>query len=248
MWQLASPKICYHWAGVAKPWIGLLCLLAVTDGLISGLWLAPPDYQQGDAYRILYIHAPAAVCSLGIYVLMALASMIYLVWKIKMADIVAKVSAPIGISFTLLTLISGAIWGRPTWGTYWIWDARLTSELILFFLYVGIIALRSAIPEYFLAARASGVLTLIGVINIPIIHYSVYWWNTLHQGATLLKFSRPSIVPSMLHPLLAMLAAFFFYYVWLMLIKIRSEILIQQYNTQWVKNLNNINFQKNILE
>jgi len=232
---LLSPKIFYHWCYLLQPWILLLCLIMFIYGLTDGLLFVPPDYQQGDAFRIIYIHVPAAFMSLFIYAIMAISATIYLIWKIKIAEIIAKVSAPIGVLFTGLTLVVGSIWGKPTWGTFWIWDARLTSELILLFIYFGIIAIRSAIPEPTLAAKASSVITLIGLVNIPIIHFSVDWWHTLHQGPTLFKLGRPAIAANMMWPLLAMMAAFFLYYVWVMMIKIRIELIKREKNTAWVK-------------
>lgn len=241
MWKIlskaTSPKTCFDWAGRILPWLAILTLLAFGYGLIGGLWLAPPDYQQGNAYRVMFIHVPAAVWSLGVYVIMSWAAVVYLIWKIKIADIVASLSAPIGAGFTLLALITGALWGKPTWGTYWIWDARLTSELILLFIYGGIIALRSTIPDSRLAAQAGAILTLVGLVNIPIIHYSVNWWQTLHQGATILKFGAPSISASMLHPLLSMLIAFFGYYCCILLIGLRYQLLAREQQTYWVKQL-----------
>jgi len=180
---------------------------------VDGLLFAPADYQQGDAFRIMYLHVPAAIWSLGVYMMMSISVLFFFIWKIKLADIIAKVSAPVGVIFTVICLVTGSIWGRPTWGTWWIWDARLTSELLLLFIYFGIMALRSAIPNPQLAARASGVFTLIGLVNIPIIHYSVNWWNTLHQGASL-SLTNATIAPSMLHPLIAMIVGFLFYYGW----------------------------------
>ncbi len=233
--QASSPKTCFHWAGVILPYISILATVTLIIGLIGGLFLAPPDYQQGNVYRIIFIHVPAAVWSLGVYVIMATAAFIFLVWKIKVADIIAKILAPLGASFTFLALITGSIWGKPTWGTWWIWDARLTSELILLFIYGGIIALRSAIPEPQLAAKTCGILSLVGLINIPIIHYSVNWWQTLHQGATILKFSSPSMAHSMLYPLLTMMLAFFLYFVVVLLIGLRFELLKREQGTQWVR-------------
>lgn len=235
--QAASPKICYRICRWIQPWAMTLCLMSFIYGLIDGLWLAPPDYQQGDSYRIIFLHVPAAMMSLLVYVVMSAAVIFHFIWKIKVADIVAKNSAKLGVLFTAITLITGSLWGKPTWGTFWIWDARLTSELILLFIYFGIIALRTAIPEPLLAARASGLMTLIGLVNIPIIHYSVYWWHTLHQGATLLQFSRPTIAPSMLHPLVIMIAAYLFYFIWMMAASVRRELLVKEKNTTWVKAL-----------
>lgn len=229
-----SSRTCYHWAKLMQPWFALCAFLTFAYGLFVGLSVAPADYQQGDAFRILYLHVPAAIWSLTAYIIMAIAVVIHFIWQIKVADIVAKASAPIGATFTLLTLVTGAIWGKPTWGTWWIWDARLTSELILLFIYFGIIAIRSAIPEPRMAAQASGILTLVGVVNLPIIHFSVNWWNTLHQGATL-SLTKATIAPSMLHPLLAMIVAFACYYGWILCIKIRSELLYRERQTTWVK-------------
>lgn len=234
IYKFSAPKYCYQLAEKLQPWFAIICLVLFVDGLWQGLVMAPPDYQQGDVYRIIYLHVPLAIWSLGIYVVMAACSLLYFIWKIKIADIIAKVSAPIGALFTLLTLISGSIWGKPTWGTWWIWDARLTSELILLFIYFGIIAVRHAMPEPRLASRAAALVTLVGSVNIPIVHYSVNWWNTLHQGASILKLGSPSIAPSMLHPLLVMITAFLFYYLWILTIQIKSELLCRDRKTQWV--------------
>lgn len=239
MWKklalFLSPKNSYHWAGCALPWLYGLAAFSFIYGLIGGLWQAPSDYQQGEVYRIIFIHVPAAAWSLGVYVIMSGMALLFLIWKIKIADMIAKLSAPIGAIFTLLALFTGAIWGKPTWGTWWIWDARLTSELILLFIYVGVIALRSVIPESRMASQASSVLALIGLVNIPIVHYSVTWWQTLHQGPTLLKLSAPSIASNMLYPLLAMLFAFFWYYLIVLIIGLRVEILSREQQTHWVQ-------------
>ncbi len=239
MWKklspLISPKNSYRWAGLALPWLSILATCCFIYGLTGGLWQAPADYQQGEVYRIIFIHVPAAAWSLGVYVTMSIAALIYLIWKIKIADILAKLSAPIGASFTFLALLTGAIWGKPTWGTWWIWDARLTSELILLFIYAGVIALRSVIPEPRMASQAACTITLVGLVNIPIVHYSVNWWQTLHQGPTLLKFSTPSIAGDMLYPLLAMLFAFFIYYLIILMIGLRSEILSKEQQTHWAQ-------------
>lgn len=229
-----APQYFYRTAGYLLPWLGSLSLLLFVYGLIGGLVLAPPDYQQGDAFRIIYIHVPSAFLSLMVYMVMAIAAAIGLIWRIKLADVIVAASAPLGAWFTLLALVTGSIWGKPMWGTWWVWDARLTSELILLFLYLGVIALRAAIPERDKAAKASAILLIVGIINIPIIHYSVYWWNTLHQGDTLRLFGPSLIAPSMLHPLLAMIAAFIFYYATVMLLRARTEILIRERKSNWV--------------
>jgi len=172
--------------------------------------------------------------SLAIYSLLAFCGLLTLVWKIKMADVVMKVAAPLGAWFAFLALVTGSLWGKPMWGTWWIWDARLTSELILLFLYVGLIALRKAIPQQQIAARAVAILAIVGFIDIPIIHYSVNWWNTLHQSATLSAFAMPKIAISMLYPLLAMIVAFMSYFTAVLLIKMRTEILVREKKSTWV--------------
>lgn len=241
MWEwihkAGSPKTCYRWCRAWQPWFATLCLVLLLVGLIDGLLFAPVDYQQGNAYRILFLHVPSAILSLFIYTTMAVSAFLFLVWKIKVADMVAEVSAPIGALFTALTLITGALWGRPTWGTFWIWDARLTSELILLFIYFGIMALRSAVPDQRASSKITSIMILIGAVNIPIIHYSVDWWHTLHQGATILKLGKPSISIAMLVPLLIMLAAFFLYFAWQLCARLRSELVSRDLESRWVKEL-----------
>jgi heme exporter protein C len=235
--KLASPKFFYALSGQLIPWFGWSCVLLMVGGLYGGLVLAPPDYQQGESYRIIYIHVPSAWMSLFIYVVMATASAIGLIWRMKLADVVAASCAPIGASFTFLALATGSLWGKPMWGTWWVWDARLTSELILLFLYLGVIALQSAIEDKRTASRAAAVLTLVGMVNIPIIHYSVEWWNTLHQGPTVTKFDAPSIHISMLIPLLMMALAFKLYFATTMLMRARCEVLVRERNTAWAQEL-----------
>jgi heme exporter protein C len=206
-------------------------------GLYGGLVLAPADYQQGDSFRIIYIHVPAAWMSLFIYVVMAVAGIIGLVWRMKMAEVVLISSAPIGAAFTFLALVTGSLWGKPMWGTWWVWDGRLTSELILLFLYLGVIALHNAIEDRQTAARAVAILAIVGVVNVPIIHYSVEWWSTLHQGPTVTKLDRPSIHIDMLIPLLVMAVAFKLYYVTALLIRSRVELLERERNSKWVREM-----------
>ncbi len=241
MWQffhrLASPKYFYDISGRLIPWFGGAALLLMVTGLYLGLFVAPPDYQQGESYRIMFIHVPSAWMSLFIYVVMATAGAIGLIWKIKLADVIAASSAPLGASFTFLALVTGSLWGKPMWGTYWVWDARLTSELILLFLYLGFMALQSAIEDKRTAARAGAVLALVGVVNIPIIHFSVEWWNTLHQGPTVTKFGAPSIAISMLIPLLVMAVAFMLYYATTVLMRARGEVLDRERSSSWVQEL-----------
>lgn len=235
--QLASPKYFYYLSKRLIWWFGWLCLGFMMVGLYYGLVVAPPDYQQGDSYRIIFIHVPAAWMSMFVYMVMAITGGIGLVWRIKLAEVIAASSAPLGASFTFLALITGSLWGKPMWGTWWVWDARLTSELILLFLYLGVMALNSAIEDKRTAARASAVLALVGVVNIPIIHYSVEWWNTLHQGPTVTKFDEPSIHISMLIPLLLMAIAFKLYYLTVVLMRARCEVLERERNTSWVQEL-----------
>jgi heme exporter protein C len=232
---LASPKYFYDFSGKLLPWLSMLTLLLLGYGLIGGLYLAPPDYQQGNAFRIIYVHVPCAFLSLMIYTLMAFTAAIGWIWRIKLADVIVTQSASLGASFTLLALITGAIWGKPMWGTWWVWDARLTSELILFFLYIGYIALRSAVPHRDTAARLSSILLFIGVVNIPIIHYSVYWWNTLHQGTSLSLTGTSRIAPAMLYPLLSMICAFVIYFIIVLLLRVRRDILHTEQKSEWVR-------------
>jgi heme exporter protein C len=235
--KMASPRYFYNIAGRLIPWLGISCLLFILAGLYYGLIKAPPDYQQGDSYRIMFIHVPAAWMSMFVYVVMAGAGIIGLVWRIKLAEVIAISSAAIGASFTFLALITGSLWGKPMWGTWWVWDARLTSELILLFLYLGVIALYNAVDDRRTAARATAILAIVGVVNIPIIHFSVKWWNTLHQGATVTKLGAPSIDISMLIPLLLMAVAFKLYYALVVLMRARCEVLERERNTQWVREL-----------
>ncbi|MGR9099361.1 MAG: heme ABC transporter permease [Gammaproteobacteria bacterium] len=235
--RLASPPYFYAFTGRLMPWLSAIFLLLAAAGLYGGLFIAPPDYQQGESFRIIYIHVPSAWMSLFVYVVMAAAGAIGLIWRIKLADIVMISSAPVGAGFTFLALATGSLWGKPMWGAWWVWDARLTSELILFFLYFGVMGLYGAIEDKRTASRAVSILALVGVVNIPIIHYSVEWWNTLHQGPTLSKFDKPSIHISMLWPLLLMAVAFKFYYLIAMLQRARTELLMRERNAQWVVNM-----------
>lgn len=236
--KLSSPKYFYNFSGRLIPWFGWACLAFMLVGLYYSLFQSPPDYQQGETVRIMYVHVPSAWMSLFIYMVMAIAGGIGLVWHIKLAEVIAASSAPIGASFTFLALATGALWGKPMWGAWWVWDARLTSELILLFLYLGVIALNSAIEDKRTAARASAVLALVGVVNIPIIHYSVQWWNTLHQPSIFKGFEKaPTVETSMLIPLLLMAVAFKLYYVVTVLMRARCEILDRSRNTSWVQEI-----------
>jgi heme exporter protein C len=234
IYKLASPKYFYDISGKLIPWFGWPCLLLMLVGLYGGLVIAPPDYQQGDSFRIIYIHVPSAWMSLFVYMFMAVNAAIGLIWRIKLSEIMASASAPIGAVFTFLALVTGSLWGKPMWGTYWVWDARLTSELILLFLYLGFIALEAAIEDKRLAARACAILALVGVVNIPIIHYSVEWWNTLHQGPTVTKRAMDT---SMLVWLLIMALAFKLYFFANLLMRARGEVLVREKDTRWVEEM-----------
>lgn len=235
--QMGSPPYFYHITGKLLPWLSVACLGLIAAGLWGGLVEAPADYQQGDSFRIIYVHVPSAWMSLFIYMVMAACGAIGLIWHMKLAEVICISSAPIGACFTFLALFTGSLWGKPMWGSWWVWDARLTSELILLFLYLGVIALYGAIEDKRVAARAIAILALVGVVNIPIIHYSVEWWNTLHQGPTVTKFDKPSMHISMLIPLLQMAVGFKLYYLIAVLIRARGELVQRERNSKWINDL-----------
>jgi heme exporter protein C len=230
-----APKSFYASSGVLLPWLSVAFILCFAYGLIGGLFLAPADYQQGDGFRIMYVHVPSAFAAMAVYFLMAVSGVLTLVFRLKIAAICMAASARIGVWFTFLALVTGSIWGKPMWGTWWIWDARLTSMLILFFLYIGFLTLQSVIQDQASRDRAGAILAIVGVINLPIIHYSVVWWNTLHQGPSLSSFEKPTIAPSMLYPLLTMIAAFFLFYGIVLLLRMRNQILLREMKSPWVK-------------
>lgn len=235
--QWGSPPHFYGRAARWIPWLGLLAAGTIAYGLVGGLVLAPADYQQGQGYRIIFVHVPSAWMSMFIYTSMAVAAAIALIWRMKVAEVYITAAAPIGASFTFLALLTGALWGKPMWGAYWVWDARLTSELILLFLYLGVIGLYSAIEDKRSAARAASVLTMVGVVNIPIIHYSVEWWHTLHQGSTITKLGKPSMDPAMLWPLLSMALGFTAYFGAIALLRMRVGLLKRERYSRWVAEL-----------
>lgn len=237
IYKYAAPMHFHQLALALSPWLFGIAGVLFAVGLFGGLVMAPADYQQGDSFRIIYLHVPSAWMSMFVYMVMASAGAAGLIWKVKMGDIVARAAAPLGASFTFLALATGSLWGKPMWGTWWVWDARLTSELILLFLYLGYIALQSAIEDRRAAARAGAVLAIVGVVNIPIIHYSVEWWATLHQGPTITKFDAPSIATSMLIPLLLMALAFKAFFLATLLVRARCEILEFEQHTAWVRDL-----------
>ncbi|MFB6259384.1 MAG: heme ABC transporter permease [Thiohalorhabdaceae bacterium] len=235
--KLGSPKIFYRLSQRLTPWLGGITAVLLAVGLFWGLVVAPADYQQGDSYRIIFVHVPAAWLSMFVYMVMAVSGAIVLIWRMKVTEAIMRASAPLGAWFTFLALVTGSLWGKPMWGTYWVWDARLTSELILLFLYLGFIALQNAIEDRRTAARAGAILALVGVVNIPIIHYSVEWWSTLHQGPTVTKLDTPSITLNMLAPLLVMAVAFTLYYATVVLMRARCEILEAESASSWVREL-----------
>ena len=236
--QLASPPYVYRLAGRLSPWLaGVACLL-LAAGTYGGLVLSPPDYLQGDGFRIIYVHVPSAYLSLMAYVVMAGAAAIGYIWRMKLAHGVAVCVAPLGAWFTALSLITGSIWGRPMWGTYWEWgDARLMFQLLLLFLYLGYMVLRLSFDEREKADRVSALLAVVGVVNVPIVHYSVQWWTTLHQGPTLIRPDGPSITLSMLIPLLIMIAGFTVFFAWLLCKRLQGEILRREGGTRWVRQI-----------
>ena len=233
----ASPPTFYLFVDRLVPWLLAAWVITLVIGTYGGLVLAPIDYQQKEAFRIIYVHVPAAWLSLFGYSFMAGAAVVALVWRIKLAECVLIAAAPIGASFTALALLTGMLWGKPMWGTYWTWDARLTSELVLLFLYMGVIALGQSMSDPRAGARAAAMLAIAGVINVPIVHYSVEWWNSLHQGATVTKFDKPSISGDMLWPLLVMALSFTFYFGWAVLRRTQGELLIRERRSTWVRNL-----------
>jgi len=239
MWQffhkLGSPKWFFGISTRFMPWLLASGLLLLMSGVIWGLAFAPKDYLQGNSYRIIFIHVPTAFMAQSVYIMMASAALITLVWRMKLADVFVKAVAPVGLVLTFLALFTGAVWGKPTWGTWWIWDARLTSMLILLFLYGGVIALDRAINDEKSAARAVAVLVLVGVVNIPIIKYSVEWWNTLHQPATFKLTEKPSMPAEMWVPLLLSVLGLYLIFGWLACVRMQTEILSREQRTRWVK-------------
>ena len=223
--RFANPTRFLRLAGAIMPWSAGITVLSLGVGFALALVVSPPDYQQGEAVRIMYVHVPAAWMSMFVYANMAIAAAVGLVWKHPLADLFAKAAAPIGAGFTAVCLISGSLWGAPMWGTWWVWDARLTSVLILFFLYLGYMALVNAFDDANRGTAAGNVLLLVGAVNIPIIKFSVDWWNTLHQPASVIRMGGPALASSMLWPLLVMVLGFTAYFVTVVLLRLRSEIL-----------------------
>ncbi|HKT16786.1 MAG TPA: heme ABC transporter permease [Stellaceae bacterium] len=225
MLRLANPNRFMNWSGKLLPWCAVATAILLGVGTWLALFIAPPDYQQGEAVRIMYVHVPAAWMASFVYAVMAVSSAVALIWRHPLADIAARESAPVGAGFTLVCLVSGSLWGKPMWGTFWVWDARLTSVLVLFFLYLGYIALINAFDEPTRGNRAGAILALVGAVNLPIIKFSVDWWNTLHQPASVFRLGGPTIAPSMLWPLLVMAVGFTLFFVTLLLLRMRSALM-----------------------
>ena len=225
MHRFANPNRFVRLSRTFEPWLAGLTVVLLGAGLYMALFKSPPDYQQGESVRIMYVHVPAAWMALFCYTNMAVAAAVGLIWKHPVADLAAKATAPIGACFTFLALLTGSLWGKPMWGTWWVWDARLTSMLVLFFLYLGYMALNNAFDDPGRGIRASSILALVGFVNVPIIKFSVDWWNTLHQPASIVRADGPSIHSSMLWPLGLMVGAFTAYYLWVVLLRVRGEII-----------------------
>jgi heme exporter protein C len=233
--RLASPPYVYRLATRLTPWFAWSAGIVIVAALYWGLVLAPPDYQQGDGFRIIYVHVPCAWLSLMIYTTMAVACAVGLIWRMKVAHAVAASCAPVGASFTAAALLTGMLWGRPMWGTYWAWDPLLTAELILLFLYLGYIGLRASFDDTQRADRASAVLAIVGVIDVPIVHFSVIWWNSLHQAPSVMRLGKPTIALPMLIPLLMMALGFTLYFFAVLLLRLRGEVLRRERAASWVR-------------
>lgn len=226
--QLANPARFNRLADRLFPWMAWLSAITIAAGLWFALFASPPDYQQGETVRIMYVHVPSAWMALFVYSSMAIASAVGLIWKHPLAHLSAQAAAPIGACFTFLCLATGSLWGKPMWGTWWVWDARLTSVLVLFFLYLGFIALSDAFDDRARGERSAAILALVGFVNVPIIKFSVDWWNTLHQPASVIKLDGPAIHSSMLTPLLLMAAGFTFFFFAVLLIRMRALMLARR--------------------
>ena len=233
-WKFSSPQTFYPVAKKLSVIFFVLAALLTIWGLYIGFFVAPTDFQQGESYRIIFIHVPAAWMSMFIYLVMAFWAGVGLIWNTRLSSMMAHALAPTGAMMTFVALWTGALWGRPTWGTWWVWDARLTSELVLLFLYVGYIVLRSSIDDPRRGDRASAVLALVGVVNVPIIYFSVQWWNTLHQGASVSLTKSPSMASSMLLGMLLMALAFWMYSIAVSLVRVRKIIRQRESNVSWL--------------
>jgi heme exporter protein C len=235
--RLGSPPYIYRLSERLAPWFGWIAAVLIAAGLYGGLLLAPPDYQQGDGFRIIYVHAPSAWLSLMVYSCMATAAAVGLIWRMKVAHAVAASCAGVGAAFTAVSLITGMLWGKPMWGTYWVWDPRLTAQLILLFLFFGYMALRASYDDTSRADRLSAWLAVIGMVNVPIVRFSVEWWNSLHQSPSVMKMARASMPASMLVPLLLMLAGFTVFFLAFLSVRLRAEVLRREKHSAWVREM-----------
>ncbi len=233
--RLGSPPHIYRLATRLTPWFAWPAGLIIVAALYSGLVLAPPDWQQGDGFRMVYVHAPCAWMSLMVYTTMAVASAVGLIWRMKVAHAVAASCAPVGASFTAAALLTGMLYGRPMWGTYWAWDPQLTFELVLLFIYLGYLGLRSSFDDPQRADRASAVLAIAGFVDVPIIHFSTSWWNSLHQAPSVMRLGKPTMTLPMLIPLLMMLLGFTLYFIAILLVRLRGEILRRERSASWLR-------------
>jgi len=233
--RLGAPRSFFEMTGRWLPWLSAAALLTLIVGTVWALLFAPADYQQGESVRIMYMHVPTSILAQSSYMMMATAAAVFLIWRIKLADIALQCIAPIGASITALALITGSLWGKPMWGTWWVWDARLTSTLVLLFLFIGVIALRSAMENRQAAGRATAILAVVGVINLPIIKFSVNWWNTLHQPASFTLTEKPAMPAEMWMPLLVMVIGFYLFMLVALILDMRNEVLRRESRTQWVK-------------
>ncbi len=235
--RLASPPTFFRLAERYAPWVGLLAAALMAWGWIGGLVFAPPDYQQKDAFRIIYVHVPAAALSLSLYVAMAVAGVIAVIWRMKLAEIALVAIAPVGASMTVVALVTGMLWGKPMWGTYWVWDARLTSELVQLFLYLGVIGLYQSFDDARAGARACALLAIVGAINVPIVKYSVEWWNSLHQTSTILQMGKPTMSMDMAIPLYASLLGTLLFCGYVIVRRMQNEVLWRERRTGWVREM-----------
>ena len=237
VWKYASPQTFYPLAGRLVPWFFTLAAVLAVVGLYIGFFVAPTDFQQGESYRIIFIHVPAAWMSMFLYIVMAFWCAVGMVFNTRLSFMMALAIAPTGAMFTFVALWTGSLWGKPTWGTWWVWDARLTSELILLFLYIGFMSLHAAIDDVRRADRAAGLLALVGAINVPIIYFSVKWWNTLHQGASVSLSRSPSMASTMLTAMLLMSLAAWMYAIAVSFVRVRAIILERESESDWVHEL-----------
>lgn len=235
--RLGSPRWLYGVSRAWAPWLSVAGLVAIAVAFVWGLAFAPPDYQQGNSFRIIYLHVPSAILAQSCYLLIGAAGAVLLIWRMKIADMVMVAAAPFGLAITALALATGAIWGKPTWGTWWVWDARTTSVLVQFFLYVGLMSLRQAIRREETAGRACAILAIVGTVNIPIIKYSVDWWLTLHQPSTFKLTQAPSMPPEMYLPLLVAVLGFYLLFAGNLFARVANVILERERRTQWVQEL-----------